>query len=123
MPSLLQNEQENIVFDSTKDLELLRTQWKKVSSLMAALCNIMLRPVDAAISGYASLHGAAFGNRQLRQINRNSVAPIFLKMVAYCSSTYWNSEKEWFALPPMSPSYVFRSKCHRSLRSPFSQWQ
>ena len=30
---------------------------------------------------------------------------IFLKMMAYCSSTFRNKEKECFAIPLMSPSY------------------
>ena len=44
-------------------------------------------------------------------------------MAANCSSTSGNSEKEWFALPLMSPSLVFRSKCHRSTFCLYRIWQ
>ena len=54
---------------------------------------------------------------------KNKVAPIFLKMAVNCSSTSGNSEKEQFALPLMSPSLVFRSKCHRSTFCLFRIWQ
>ena len=66
--------------------------------------NVILFKMRHVVNGS---DGNVKGQRLVFRLYRDKVAPIFLKMAVYCSSTFENSEKEQFALPSMSPSYVF----------------